>query len=198
MNNSNLWNNQPVLRFSLSVNPELSDRVLRELHLFAREQNFRHVSPIIELDGAECEATVEGDPLEFLKLEARGIALANGRLLTFPPECFRAFVAQLPNKRLMAIGFARYPEVVRAGSGKDFITPWRGKEIWHGTVSTKDARFVDGPGDCRESHRVATDLLKQAATMNVVSLVEDMTGYWRTQNEDDLAVLECGQAQTVP
>lgn len=191
-NKSNIWNNQPVLRFSLACGEnEGWDRILRELHLYAREQHFRHVSPIIEVSGDDCKVRSNDDPLAALKLEARGIAMANNRLLTFDPVEFKAFVGQLPNKRLMIVGFAQYPETVQSESGYNHTTPWHGKRIWHGTVSTKDARFISKPDDCRESHRVATNLLRFADEHEVVRIVEDMTGFFSTRNERDLDVLRC-------
>ena len=192
MNKSNVWNNQPFIRFSLAVEEGANwQKILYELHLYAREQNFRHISPIIELAGEECRVVCDHDPLAALKLEARGIAIANNRLLTFDPVAFSAFVCQLPNKRLMTFGFAHYPEVIQSESGHNHVTPWHNKRVWHGTISTKDSRFIVHPDDCKESHRVAVNLLHHADEYGVIRIVEDMTDYWLTEKESDLRNLHC-------
>lgn len=169
-------NNEHLIRFSLSVPIDSMDRTLRRLYLFAQEQNFRHISPILSFSGEECQIR-EKDPCASMKLEAQGLALANGRLLTFLPDRFSAFGCQLPNKRLLFIGFAVYPSEIKVSSGTTFSTPWLGQAVWHSTAATMDSRFSDGANDCRESHRVACSLMCHAHHLQVLKIIEDGNGF---------------------
>lgn len=166
---------ESVLRFSFSTPSDRVSKVLRELHLFASEQSFRGVSPVTHCSGKGCMAG-EKDPLAAMKDQARGLALANGRLLTFLPLSFSAFGCQLPNKRLFFVGFAKYPDFLTLKSGQTLSTPWVDQSLWHGTVDTLDNRFIETIDDCRESHRLVCNLLKFAHELKVLKIVEDPTG----------------------
>tara|TARA_B100001778_G_scaffold334952_2_gene349543 strand:- start:43356 stop:43922 length:567 start_codon:yes stop_codon:yes gene_type:complete len=181
--------NDNILRFSLCVPLGRQTSVLHQLHLFAREQMFRGVSKILTFEGKDCQVGPK-DPMAALKRQAQGIALANGRLLSFLPERFSGFGCQLPNKRLMFVGFAQYPTVVTAPGGQDFVTPWDGLAFWHSTVVTLDPRFTDRPDDCSESHRMACDLLRQADSMDALRVVEDSTGYYHRPGQVEVGCEE--------
>lgn len=177
--------NKDVLRFSLCVYREKQDAILRELHFFAREQMFRGVSSIMSFSGDDCKI-LPGDDMAIMKHHSQGLALANGRLLSFLPESFSAFACQLPNKRLMFLGFANYPQIIQSPGGKQFITPWEGKGIWYSNVFTSDSRFIDKKEDNYESHRIACNILRYAKDLNVLESVEDSTGYFANPKNMDM------------
>lgn len=177
--------NEKVLRFSLCVYRERQEEVLRELHFFAREQHFRHVSRILSFTGSHCKI-LPVDTHAAVKQQSLGLALANGRLLSFLPEHFSAFSCQLPNKRLMFFGFANYPQVVQVADGQQYITPWDGKGIWHSHAYTLDTKFSDKPDDHLESHRIACSMLRFAQDLKVLEAVEDSTGCFSNPKDCDI------------
>ena len=142
---------------------------------------FRGVTRLQGFDGEECRIGLN-DPMAAIKEQAQGIALANGRLLSFLPERFSGFGCQLPNKRMMFIGFSKYPDVIVTESGQQFLTSYKDQVFWHSSTSTLDYRFSDYPEDCLDSHRVACNLLRYANEFRVLRVVEDITGF--IQNSD--------------
>lgn len=177
--------NERLLRFSLCYPLSGHAKVLLQLHLFAREKMFRGVTRMHVFEGEECRIGLN-DPMAAIKVQAQGIALVNGRLLSFLPEWFSGFGCQLPNKRMMFIGFAKYPDVIITESGQQFLTSYKDQVFWHSNASTLDHTFSDYPEDCLDSHRLACNLLRYANEFKALRVVEDITGF--IQNSDIVGI----------
>jgi len=142
---------------------------LAQLHRFAQEAAFPKMTGLIHLSKDECNVSGDDDPLELMKLYAKGLAYDKGKVYAVTPDDIWAFGAELPNGRIAIFGLAMYPETVETKEGPR-TTPWTDVAYWSGSVCVCAADQAGHPGNRldTESARLVASVFSQAHHLGIL------------------------------
>ena len=183
-------NARPVL-FSLTMEKGGAVDAVRDLHLYAREVNFRSVSPIVHLGSHEVEPgrDEKTDPLRQVKLDAYfKMKVAKSALCVPPLEVF-AFSCTMNNGLTFNIGLCRYPQfIVQPSTGKPIQVVEKDMWVWQSAAQTFacDSHDDENIEPCISSHKALVALLEYAEQLGALGSVDDPTDYYRTRYENGL------------
>jgi len=140
-----------------------------QLHRFAQEADFLKMTRLIHLSKDECDIGGDDDPLELMKLYAKGLAFDEGKVYAITPDDIWAFGAELPNGRIAIFGLAMYPETIETENGPR-QTPWKGIAYWSGSVClcAADQTAPSGYRFDTESARLVASVLTQARHLRIL------------------------------
>ena len=157
---------------------------IAQLHRYAQESAFPKLTELIHLSEDGCNINGDDDPLELMKLYAKGLALDEGKVYAVTPDELWAFGAQLPNGRIGIFGLAVYPEMVETKDGPR-QTPWNEIAHWSGSVcvcATDQTGHSVNRFDT-ESARLVASLLSQARHLGILQRPAPDTPAECRQNE---------------
>jgi len=146
---------------------------LAQLHRFAQEAAFPKMTSLMRMHKDECMVSGDDDPLELMKLYAKGLAYDKGKVYAVTPDEFWAFGVQLPNGRIAIFGLALYPEFVETKDGLR-QTPWTDVAHWSGSVCVCAADQTGHPVNRldKESARLVASVLMQAHHLGILKKPE--------------------------
>jgi len=171
---------RPLL-FSLESNSRVAREIVKDLHGYALEGDFTHVSSLIHLVGREIGPgpDVQHDPLRQLKLDAAIKLKVLDRCVSVLPVEILAFICRLHNGQALNIGLCLYPETVQQPSTGDFIKVYD-PDCWAWQSSVMTLAPLTGLETCMLSHKSVIDLLHHADEIGVLQEITDPTDFFKT------------------
>jgi hypothetical protein len=174
--------------FNCKGSVEQAQHAVTELHRHAKELAFKEVSPVVELDGNECdfEKVERDDPNRWLLIQARQL-LTPGWVEVKPTKLIAFSAWPGEGCEQMNIGLCRYPAAVLNRQGVKTATKLKG---WSWASFCK-SQYASSPsvGDVANfvrCHLSVIGLLDKAKAIGVLGEVTDEGGFYSDRNVERL------------
>jgi len=167
---------KPV-HFRLETLAKEAEEKIRELHTSLLGAERLRVYPLKYFEGESC-AVHEGDLHKTMKIRARGFLLHENLAVSFMPERFWGFSAELLNGNMFYIGLSIFPRLIELSNSVVISTKLQGLAVWQSFNQTVNPAGITAV-DCVQSHIMAIAILRTADKIGMRVHVNDPIGCWQ-------------------